>query len=185
MDAATVVTLALALASLLDWFVKFPALWAAAGFVVSGAITATVATLIFRKYGDDLVKINDKIVVQQDKQLAMMERTLRMQKEHYEAEAAETKTRYEAAIEEVKTDWQKCRQILHDERKEWNSESMKMKLLIQDLEGRPNLSTLNTTLEQIVSLVQKVGENLDNHDKSIDLRMQKFIEAIKPKRTAA
>lgn len=183
MDAATVVTLTLA--GLLDWFVKFPALWAVIGFVIGGIITGICAVLVFRRYGDALVQVNDKIIKQQDKQLEMMERTLKMQKEHYEAEAAETKTRYEAAIEEVKTDWQKCRQILHDERKEWNSESMKMKLLIQDLEGRPNLSTLNTTLEQIVSLVQKVGENLDKHDKSIDLRMQKFIEAIRPKRKVA
>jgi hypothetical protein len=85
-------------ASLLDWFTKFPALWAVAGFIFGGLATGAVSLFVFNKYGDKLVQVNDKIVTQQDKQLGMMERTLGMQKEHYEGELNELRRHHEIEL---------------------------------------------------------------------------------------
>lgn len=151
----------------IDWFVKFPALWLAAGFIGGGAITGVVSVLVFRKYGNTLTNANDKLVGIQEKQLDMMERTLQMQKEHYEAE-----------ISECKRERQEYKDTLHSKREEWNAESIKMQLLIQELESRPDMTALGTAMTEVVKLIETVAANLDKHDKSVDERMTKFMAIL-------
>jgi gas vesicle protein len=79
------------ISTLLDWFIKFPALWAATGFIVGGIAVAIAAVLVFRRYGTELSNASDKLLKYAEQQLRMMERTLQMQKEHYDAELGECK----------------------------------------------------------------------------------------------
>jgi gas vesicle protein len=171
------------MAALLDWFTKFPALWAAGGFIIGGIATGASAIFVFNKYGDKLVQVNDKIVQAQDKQLGMMERTLGLQKEHYEGELNELRKHHEIELGDAKREWQECRTLLHAKREEWQDESLKMQLAIKEFESRPDMRTLNTTLEGVVLLIKTVSENLDKHDKSIDARMKEFVEAVRPSKT--
>lgn len=170
------------IATLLDWFTKFPALWVAVGFVGGAIGTGVAAIFVFNKYGDKLVQVNDKIVTQQDKQLGMMERTLGLQKEHYEGELNELRKHHEIELGDAKREWQECRTLLHAKREEWQDESLKMQLAIKEFESRPDMRTLNVTLEKVVKLIETVSNNLDKHDKSIDTRMKEFVEVVKPSR---
>lgn len=164
------------LLTLLEWFAKFPALWA----IVGALATGVAAVFVFNKYGDKLIQVNDKIVIQQDKQLAMQERTLNMQKDHYEGEINELRKHHTLELNEAKREWQECRTILHDERKKWNAESLNMQLAIKEFESRPDMRSLNTTMKEMVELIRGVGDSLNKHDKSIDTRMKEFIVAMKP-----
>lgn len=152
-----------------------PTIWAGISFVFGVGLTGVAYHLVLKRYGplqtkvlEGLSKANDKLVDTQDKQLAMMERTTEMQKQHYEAELAE-----------CKKERQEYKDTLHAKREEWQAESVKMQLLIQELEGRPDMTALNTTLEKVVLLIQTVSGNLDKHDKSIDERMKQFGKMIK------
>jgi archaellum component FlaC len=58
-----------------------------------------------------------------------------------------------------------------------------MQLAIKEFESRPDMRTLNTTLEKVVELIETVSNNLDKHDKSIDERMKQFIDVVKPPKT--
>lgn len=175
MNAATGLTLVSMFATtLMEWFARFPALWVAVGIVVGAITTSLAAIIVFRKYGDQLTGANDKLVGIQEKQLGMMERTMKLQKDHYEQE-----------LEECKKEREEYKNTLHAKREEWQADSTKMQLAIQDLESRPDMRVLNTTLQDVVSLIQKVADslekvsdNLDKHDKSIDVRMQTFLKQI-------
>jgi gas vesicle protein len=169
----------LTLSALVDWFTRFPALWAATGLLAGVIGTGVAAVFVFRKYGAVLTQANDKLVDIQEKQLDMMERTLQMQKEHYENEITELRKHQEVELAEAKREWQECRQLLHNKREEWTAESLRMQVTIQDLESRPDMRSLNTTLKEIVQLIKAVSSSLDKHDKSIDTRMRQFVKAVK------
>lgn len=156
------------LADLLDWFVKFPALWAATGFIIGGIAVGIAAVLVFRRYGAELSKASDKLLDYARQQLAMMERTLNMQKEHYETE-----------VKVITKEWQECRKTLHDERKEWNADSLKMQLLIADLEGRPNVTTLNETMREVCTQLSAVALDLREHEQQTEQRFREFMNSNK------
>lgn len=152
------------IASLLDWFVKFPALWAATGFIVGGIAVGISSVLVFRRYGDAVTKSADKLVGLQTKQLEVMERTLVRQKDHYEAE-----------LEGAKDEWKACRKELHTKREEWNAESLRMQLLIADLEGRPNVTTLNETMKEVCVQLSAVAVDLREHEQQTEQRFREFM----------
>lgn len=165
----------------MEWLshLPVPTIWAGISFILGVGLTGIAYHLVLKRYGplqtkvlEGLSKANDKLVDTQTKQLAMMERTLQMQKEHYEIE-----------LTECKKERQEYKDTLHAKRDEWQVESTKMQLLIAELEGRPNMTALNTTLEKVVMLIETVSANLDKHDKSIDLRMQQFVKTIRRSRS--
>jgi cell shape-determining protein MreC len=95
-----------------------PTIWAVITFVTGATLTSIAYHLVLRRYGplqskvlQGLAEANDKLVETQKAHVEMMERTLLMQKEHYEAE-----------LKEAKEEWQACRKELHAKREEWNAE---------------------------------------------------------------
>jgi hypothetical protein len=166
-------------ATALEWFTRFPALWAGVGFVAGAIGTGVAAVLVFRKYGADLTHASDKLLGIQSKQLDMMERTLQLQREHCENEISELRKHHEQELAEAKREWQECRAMLHAKREEWNSESLKMQLTIKEFESRPDMRSLNTTMKEVVELIKAVGMSLEKHDKSIDERMKQFVKAVR------
>lgn len=192
---------------MMEWFIKFPALWGAAGLIVGGVITAVIAVFIFRKYGDALTGASDKLVGIQEKQLASMERamqlqqeqstsSLKMQKDHYDAELAETRRKAAEDLDTMMKERNTYRQTLHDERGELGSQLEHARVKIAELEARPDLTSLlefetksderregfyknlGSTMERVSKLLEGVAEALHEHDRKTVERMSAFIAPV-------
>lgn len=193
--------------TLLDWFAKFPALWALAGLLVGGVVTAVVAILIGRKFGAQVTKSADVLVKLQEKQLKSMgdamilqqqlsDRAMAQQKEHYDAELAETRRKAEVDLKTMTDERNTYRTTLHAERNDLGAQLTEAKLQIERLEARPDLTsllefeqesdkrresfytTLGGTMKKLVELIGNVGNALAEHDKKTVERMQSFIEPV-------
>jgi gas vesicle protein len=151
-----------------DWILKFPGLWALTGFVGGGIITAIVAILVFRRYGTVLSQANDRLVEIQTKQLELMEVTLNMQKTHYEDE-----------LKTLRAERQEYKDALHASREEWNKESVRMQLTIQELESRPNMTTVGDMIRRALELLEDLVTTLNNHDKQMQEYAKDFKKANK------
>jgi gas vesicle protein len=151
-----------------DWILKFPGLWALTGFIGGGIITSIVAVLVFRRYGTVLSQANDRLVEIQTKQLELMEVTLNMQKTHYEDE-----------LETLRTERQEYKDALHTCRDAWNAESLKMRLTIQELESRPNMTTVGEMISRVLELLEHLVTALNNHDKQMQEYAKEFKKTIK------
>lgn len=144
-----------------------PTIWAWITFVVGAGITAIVGVIALKKYGPLQTKALEGLVKVYEKQIDAHGRAITMQKEHYEEE-----------LRIMRQERDEYKRTLHECRDEWHAESLKMKLLIAELEGRPDLSGLNATLIDVVKLIQQVAHNLELHEQRAEDRMTNFLSLI-------
>jgi hypothetical protein len=172
--------------TLIEWFTRFPALWAVAGIAFSflGAFIAVVVMfLIWKKYGPKRDEMSEKLAESQKLQLDSLERTMRlqieggqsslkMQKEHYESELKECREKAErdiaAAIAEKKT----AEQLLHEKRNGWQAEKLEMTALIEQLKSRPDITTL-------FEFETKANERREKFYTDLTTTMQDIVESGK------
>lgn len=143
-----------------------PTFWATITFVVGAGVSAAIGVIALKKYGPLQTKALEGLVKVYEKQIDAHARALVLQKEHYEEE-----------LRIMRQERDEYKRTLHECRDEWHAESLKMKLMIAELEGRPDLSGLNATLIDVVKLIQQVANNLENHEKSAEIRMNEFLKA--------
>lgn len=193
--------------SVLEWFTKFPALWAVVGLVVGGFVTTVVSILINRKFGEQVTKSTNVLVDIQAKQLASMEKALEMQKtlsdgalamqkDHYDAELTETRRKAAVDLETMTEERNTYRTTLHDERNVLGTQLTEAKLKIAELEARPDLTSLlefeqksderresfykrlGDTMETMSKALKAVTDALAEHDAKTVERMKAFIEPV-------
>lgn len=191
----------------MEWFEKFPALWGAVGGIAGAILTGIAAVFVFRQFGARITKASDVLVDLQTKQLASMERamvlqqqqsdrSLQMQKDHYDAELGETRRKAEQDLGTMTEERNTYRQTLHDERGELGNQLTEAKLKIKELESRPDLTSLlefetksderreifygklGMTMGKMSGLLDSlVGAQEENDRKAVE-RMQAFVEPV-------
>lgn len=170
---------------LIDLFTKFPALWAGVGIIAGAFVTSIISVMVFNRFGAAMTASAEKMVELQKYQIEMHEKTLVMQKTHYEGELNELRLKHNAELCDAKEEWQKCRKELHDRRNEWNIESTKLQLLIHDLETRPDMTSLGKLIESVTHLIENIAQKLelvitklDEHDDEVEKRQAKYMEQL-------
>lgn len=148
-------------------------------------MTAIVSVMVFHRFGLSMTASAEKMVELQKYQIEMHEKTLVMQKTHYEGELNELRIKHKSEVEESKNEWLKCRKELHDRRDEWQDESTKMQILIHDLENRPDMTSLGKVLESVTHLIESVVaklelviNNLNKHDAQVQTRQEKYMTEL-------
>jgi hypothetical protein len=176
------------LATFIQLLQQFPALWAVLGilatFLLCG-IGALVAILILKKYGPAATGAAKELIVLQTRAVELQESTVRMQKEHYEAEAGflrEEIAQWKASSKSYET-------TLHDKRNEWNAEKLAMTATIEQLKSRPDITSLfefetqaNERREafygKLGSTMQTISDSLTKHDQDVSEKVAPMMEAL-------
>jgi len=143
----------------MEWFARFPALFAFIGVIAGTAISSVVAWIMFKRYGnamagahEEVAAAAEKVSAQLERQVKVLEHSLVLQKEsfdrtledmkqaalatraHYEREVGEWK----AALAGMTAERDGYRDKLHDANGQLHSCSLK----IAEMEARPNVDQL-------------------------------------------
>lgn len=182
-------------------------MWAVAGIVVGAIVTAIVAVLVGRKFGDQVTKSTNVLVDIQAKQLASMEKALdlqktlsegalAMQKEHYDAEVLRLATKAEVDLATMTEERNTYRTTLHDVRGDLGTKLQEAQLKIAELEARPDLTSLldfekqsdtrretfyvklSSTMEKMIGLMDHVSVALAEHDQRMVGHLKGFVEPV-------
>jgi hypothetical protein len=144
------------------------------GYVLLCGIGALVAILILKKYGPAATGAAKELIVLQTRAVELQESTVRMQKEHYEAEAGflrEEIAQWKPVLSQYET-------TLHDKRNEWNAEKLAMTATIEQLKVVLTLRLfLNLKLKptngarlfygKLGSTMQTISDSLTKHDQDV------------------
>jgi hypothetical protein len=189
--------------TLIEWFTRFPALWAVAAIVItffSASITAVVMFLIWKKYGPKRDEMSAQLAESQKLQLDSLERTmrlqieggqasLRMQKEHYESELKECREKTERDVAAVVAEKKAAEKTLHDRRNDWNTEKLAMTAEIEQLKSRPNVESLfnfekksderrEAFYLELGQTMSSIRDSITNHDNSVAKKIEPMMEVL-------
>jgi predicted helicase len=152
---------------MLDLLRSFPAIWASLGLLLGAGVTGVAMFVVMRKFGPMKAEALKELVDAYKLQIESNQSTLQMQKQHYELENAEiTKER------------NTYRENLHEERKQHNAASLRIK----ELEMRPDITALFRTSEafytkQTEAMTQLIL-SLRAHDEGVGERMKPIYESL-------
>lgn len=139
--------------TIMEWFTRFPALFAFAGGTIGVIVSVVIFWLILKKFGPAEKAATGRLMDLQQKQLSTMEATtalqikaqtdaLAMQKGHYDEELHEVRSKAEADVKEARTRADLAEEHLHTKRNEWNNSQLALTVEAEQLRARPDLGTL-------------------------------------------
>lgn len=174
----------------MSWLQSVPIFSGLVGAILGAVLTGIVWILVQRRYGSALANASNNLVKITEQQVTALERTLQVQKDHYEAQALETKSKYEKDLLESKARGDDYEKRLHDRRNEWMAKELAMTEELAQLRERPDLGTLKSLVEAgisqsagIASTIGAIGETLRGHVsndaetfKKIERSMQRNLE---------
>jgi enoyl-[acyl-carrier-protein] reductase (NADH) len=163
----------------MEWFARFPALWAFTGTVIGGILTSIAWWLVYRRVGTFISNEMAGLAEIHKQQVASQRDLLEMENQRHEAQVKTLLEKHEIDVLRLTNEREKVRDEKHTAAQEWGVKSLEYQLKIQELENRPDLSSLSELLTRNTSVMEGIAHSIEQHDNKIDERMKQYLEPVR------